>query len=79
MNRVDEATIMKGHDQVADAGALAGPLPLCYSANSRALTPLRRSGVSGRGVAQPGSAPGSGPGGRRFKSSRPDQSFQEVT
>jgi hypothetical protein len=25
-----------------------------------------------RGVAQPGSAPGSGPGGRRFKSSRPD-------
>ena len=27
---------------------------------------------STRGVAQPGSAPGSGPGGRRFKSSRPD-------
>ena len=26
-----------------------------------------------RGVAQPGSAPGWGPGGRRFKSSRPDQ------
>jgi hypothetical protein len=26
-----------------------------------------------RGVAQPGRAPGSGPGGRRFKSSRPDQ------
>src|SRR5262245_48427181 len=25
-----------------------------------------------RGVAQPGSAPGWGPGGRRFKSSRPD-------
>src|SRR5580704_15032289 len=32
----------------------------------------------GRGVAQPGSAPGSGPGGRRFKSSRPDHSFQGV-
>src|SRR5260370_4034583 len=31
-----------------------------------------------RGVAQPGSAPGSGPGGRRFKSSRPDHSFQGV-
>ena len=29
-----------------------------------------------RGVAQPGRAPGSGPGGRRFKSSLPDQSFQ---
>jgi hypothetical protein len=27
-----------------------------------------------RGVAQPGRAPGSGPGGRRFESSRPDQS-----
>ena len=35
-------------------------------------------GAPGRGVAQPGSAPGSGPGGRRFKSSRPDHSFQEV-
>src|ERR1700680_4396292 len=31
-----------------------------------------------RGVAQPGRAPGSGPGGRRFKSSLPDQSFQAV-
>ncbi len=28
-----------------------------------------------RGVAQTGSAPRSGRGGRRFKSSRPDQSF----
>ena len=27
-----------------------------------------------RGVAQSGSAPGSGPGGRRFESSRPDHS-----
>jgi hypothetical protein len=31
--------------------------------------------VISRGVAQPGRAPGSGPGGRRFKSSLPDQSF----
>ncbi len=30
-----------------------------------------------RGVAQPGSAPGSGPGSRRFKSSRPDKEEQE--
>ena len=29
---------------------------------------------SSRGVAQPGSAPALGAGGRRFKSSRPDQS-----
>ena len=29
-----------------------------------------------RGVAQPGRAPGSGPGGRRFKSSLPDQYFE---
>src|SRR5271165_6888291 len=31
-----------------------------------------------RGVAQPGRAPGSGPGGRRFKSSLPDQFLQAV-
>ena len=30
-----------------------------------------------RGVAQPGRALGSGPRGRRFKSSRPDQKSQE--
>ena len=29
-------------------------------------------------MAQPGRAPGSGPGGRRFKSSLPDQSFQRL-
>ncbi len=34
-----------------------------------------RPPVDSRGVAQPGRAPGSGPGGRRFKSSLPDQSF----
>ena len=34
--------------------------------------PRCRNAVSVRGVAQPGSAPGSGPGSRRFKSSRPD-------
>ena len=32
-----------------------------------------------RGVAQPGRAPGSGPGGRRFESSLPDHSFQSYT
>ena len=31
-----------------------------------------------RGVAQPGRAPGSGPGGRRFKSSLPDQYLQQL-
>src|SRR5437899_12300169 len=35
------------------------------------LVPFQRC----RGVAQPGRAPGSGPGGRRFKSSLPDHSF----
>jgi hypothetical protein len=35
--------------------------------------PVCADSVTCRGVAQPGSAPGSGPGGRRFKSSRPDQ------
>src|SRR5581483_10574348 len=34
--------------------------------------------VACRGVAQPGRAPGSGPGGRRFKSSLPDQYLQQL-
>src|SRR6267142_2535856 len=34
-----------------------------------------KSSVRSRGVAQPGRAPGSGPGGRRFKSSLPDHLF----
>ncbi len=41
------------------------------------LLPCAPSGSGGkifRGVAQPGRAPGSGPGGRRFKSCLPDQS-----
>src|SRR5213594_446775 len=37
-------------------------------------TPWKRC----RGVAQPGRAPGSGPGGRRFKSSLPDQYLQQL-
>lgn len=32
----------------------------------------RKSILLQRGVAQPGSAPGLGPGGRRFESCRPD-------
>ena len=37
--------------------------------------PILPAPIRSRGVAQPGRAPGSGPGGRRFKSSLPDQSF----
>ena len=37
---------------------------------------VRGACLTSRGVAQPGRAPGSGPGGRRFKSSLPDQYFQ---
>src|SRR5579859_1052708 len=44
---------------------------LCYN---QALL-LRPFWAFVRGVAQPGRAPGSGPGGRRFKSSLPDQFF----
>jgi hypothetical protein len=32
--------------------------------------------MQSRGVAQPGSAPALGAGGRRFKSYRPDQNFE---
>jgi hypothetical protein len=49
---------------------------LCYNQ----LLPLPPAWVATfrRGVAQPGRAPGSGPGGRRFKSSLPDQ-FKSIT
>ena len=46
----------------------------CLSSSRRVLS-WRPSSVVSRGVAQPGRAPGSGPGGRRFKSSLPDQLF----
>ena len=49
---------------------------LCY--NQGLSSPSARM-VSRRGVAQPGRAPGSGPGGRRFKSSLPDHYFQSLT
>ena len=41
------------------------------------MRPLQGA-ASRRGVAQPGRAPGSGPGGRRFKSSLPDQLLQAL-
>src|ERR1700735_2541252 len=43
------------------------PRALCRSSSARRAC---------RGVAQPGRAPGSGPGGRRFKSSLPDHYLQ---
>ena len=39
------------------------------------LKQRRPSSARRRGVAQPGRAPGSGPGGRRFESSLPDHLF----
>src|SRR5206468_2791350 len=60
---------------IANLGSFSCVL-LCY--NQGLSSPSVRV-VSRRGVAQPGRAPGSGPGGRRFKSSLPDQSFQRVT
>jgi hypothetical protein len=44
---------------------------LCYNQSRHPPTWV----ASRRGVAQPGRAPGSGPGGRRFKSSLPDHLF----
>ena len=35
--------------------------------------------IQGRGVAQPGSAPAWGAGGRRFKSCRPDQMVVSIS
>ena len=54
----------------------------CYTQLSARFLPIdtrpgrieaRGSSNRVRGVAQPGRAPGSGPGGRRFESSLPDQ------
>ena len=39
----------------------------------RTFAPAITKKVRIRGVAQPGSAPGLGPGGRRFESCRPDK------
>ena len=52
----------------------------CYNQKGKLAVSARASAVPpapahSRGVAQPGRAPGSGPGGRRFKSSLPDHSF----
>src|SRR5512146_873894 len=52
---------------------MSGIIKLCP-----ALTYARNVPFSCRGVAQPGRAPGSGPGGRRFKSSLPDHSSERV-
>ena len=51
------------------------PKPSCIFPPRRAKSFVCCSGKSCRGVAQSGSAPASGVGGRRFKSSRPDQYF----
>ena len=62
--------------ELLEVGGRASATAIGYASDGR------RSGASGdrvailtreRGVAQSGSAPGWGPGGRRFKSSRPDQ------
>ena len=52
----------------------------CYNWKSQAASfcCARTACSLSRGVAQPGRAPGSGPGGRRFKSSLPDHCFQAL-
>ena len=50
----------------------------CQRSNPAKAPVSSRGAAHSRGVAQPGRAPGSGPGGRRFKSSLPDQSFQAL-
>ena len=59
----------------APQGAAGQPesLGVRRSSLQRVLYPeAAAANQSDRGVAQPGRAPGSGPGGRRFKSSLPD-------
>ena len=63
-----EAQVKRCHAR--EKRRVAGNAILKMTESERGL----RDSVSSRGVAQPGRAPGSGPGGRRFKSSLPDQS-----
>ncbi len=63
--------LMRRHGQ-AFSGPLCAPRALCSIAGKAKALYLALAGVI-RGVAQPGSASGLGPEGRRFKSSRPDQ------
>jgi hypothetical protein len=53
---------------LSDPGAIIFVYVCSFKARRIPSAPRNR-----RGVAQPGRAPGSGPGGRRFKSSLPDQ------
>ena len=64
--------LMYGSAQPARADALVPAGPHGFAARGRCG---RLGGIVGRGVAQPGSAPALGAGGRRFKSSRPDHLF----
>jgi hypothetical protein len=52
--------------------------PIAYREGKCAADDIDYRRPRRRGVAQPGRAPGSGPGGRRFKSSLPDQYFQTL-
>jgi hypothetical protein len=54
---------------------VSASLPTAHGLHSTHQHPL---GITIRGVAQSGSAPGSGPGGRRFESSRPDHSSERA-
>src|SRR6184192_2698183 len=71
-----------GHQSVARSLHPDGIINLCAIGAS----PLRKQSAiiekthhQSRGVAQPGSAPALGAGGRRFKSYRPDQSIPLTT
>jgi hypothetical protein len=61
----------------ASAG-VAHPIPRRPAMYNLGVVSSLRAAAPRRGVAQPGRAPGSGPGGRRFKSSLPDQFFSKT-
>src|SRR5580700_4105580 len=70
--RCEEVEIrMQSHGWVAEFGTLRRIAGAAVENAARAFG-VPASFHNERGVAQPGRAPGSGPGGRRFKSSLPD-------
>src|SRR5439155_7504926 len=58
-------------------GARAASRAVCYARDPRSMVVWRKIDAS-RGVAQPGSAPALGAGGRWFESSRPDHFLRAV-
>src|SRR5262249_52061789 len=77
MSKVTRVQLRMTHHRVSGNGAQLDSCHASFAVNGLAFAFVRIKEeffLPCRGVAQPGSAPALGAGGRRFKSSRPDHS-----